>query len=482
MRRSRPTWHAVATAVVVSILAPPWLDAEAARAGVALGGAGWQVQFDGATSTLQCRHAATGLALKGRLSFDGRRDGRSEPWTVRPARDSVGGRLDLVDPRNDVQGYVTVSGDGGRLRIGVLPRPPHNDDGELRYEAETTLGPRAFACRTRVPTGGRVVQMASGAADSGLNDSLFEPARDLVLRFDGPAVALATRPGETPVFSVRLTAHPDQTGGAAMGLELVSDYYRARYIPQYRLIDRTRAPKAPSGWMSWNVYFDTAGERENLDEARVGARFLRPFGLEIWSIESWQENSPRLPVSDFHNLTLESSKTKFPHGMKWLAEQIRGLGFRPGIWTVPFGTGDRAYYEAHRGMFLHHPDGTPMRNWCGRYVLDPSRFLAAREWWKLVPDQTIIRNGEENGERRKVAVRAEDDNAAYVFFPVNEGASLRLGALRAAAAFPAAWLDPRDGHTESIGVLTEAMASNLKPPEGWEDAVLVIERVNRPAD
>jgi hypothetical protein len=110
------------------------------------------------------------------------------------------------------------------------------------------------------------------------------------------------------------------------------------------------------------------------------------------------------------------------------------------------------------------------------------RFLAAREWWKLVPDQTILRNGEENGERRKVAVRAEDDRAAYVFFPVNEGASLRLGALRAAAAFPAAWLDPRDGHTESIGVLTETMASNLKPPEGWEDAVLVIERVSRPAD
>ncbi len=48
------------------------------------------------------------------------------------------------------------------------------------------------------------------------------------------------------------------------------------------------------------------------------------------------------------------------------------------------------------------------------------RFLAAREWWKLVPDQTILRNGEENGERRKVAVRAEDHSAAYVYYPTNE--------------------------------------------------------------
>jgi alpha-galactosidase len=125
--------------------------------------------------------------------------------------------------------------------------------------------------------------------------------------------------------------------------------------------------------MSWNAYFDTAGEKENLDEARIGAQFLKPYGLEIWSIESWQDNSPKLPVSDFYNLTLRPSPDKFPHGMKWLAEQIRALGFRPGIWTVPFGTGDRAYYEAHRQWFLHDGQGQPMQNWCGRFLLDPSQ-------------------------------------------------------------------------------------------------------------
>jgi hypothetical protein len=107
------------------------------------------------------------------------------------------------------------------------------------------------------------------------------------------------------------------------------------------------------------------------------------------------------------------------------------------------------------------------------------RFLAAREWWGLVPDQTILRNGEENGERRKVAVRAEDRSAAYVFYPTNEPAAIRLSALGRAAKFPAFWFDPRDGHTESIGVLTEAEAANLRPPGGWEDAVLVIEAAGK---
>jgi hypothetical protein len=104
------------------------------------------------------------------------------------------------------------------------------------------------------------------------------------------------------------------------------------------------------------------------------------------------------------------------------------------------------------------------------------RFLLAREWWKLVPDQTILANGEENGERRKVAVRAEDHSAVYVFYPTNEWAAIRFSALGAAAEFPAFWFDPRDGKTESIGVLTEAKASGLTPPAGWEDAVLAIER------
>jgi hypothetical protein len=371
--------YAVAAGILGSVLPAPAVAASGTPAGLVLSVEGWQLQFDAATSTLECRHVATGVTLKGRLSFAARRDGRSVPWTVQPARDFAQHRLALVDPRNDAQGYVSVSGEAGRLLISALQRPPQNYAGELRYEAETAFGPRAFACRTRVPAGGRVVQMASGAADSQLNDSIFDPERDLVLRFAGRAVALATRPGPVPVFSARVTASPEQTGGAAIGLEVISDYYRARYVPKYRLIDRSRCPRPPTGWMSWNVYFDTAGERENLDEARVGARLLKPFGLEIWSIESWQENSPRLPVSDFYNLTLEASRTKFPHGMKWLADEIRGLGFRPGIWTVPFGTGDQAYYEAHRGMFLHHPDGTPMRNWSGRFVLDPSQPEVRRQ-------------------------------------------------------------------------------------------------------
>jgi len=332
----------------------------------------WMVTFDAGSSSIECWFPGNDLQFKAQLSFSTVEDGKRILWSVQNARDFAGRRLALVDPENNVQGYVSIIVDGARMRLVAIPRPPHRYHGELALRFETRFGSQAFACRTRASSQSSVIQIASGNADSLLNDSLFNPERDLVLRVSGKTTGISTHVDENgPVFDVRTEADILETGEVA--IELLPHYYRSSYVPNYKLIDRTRCPVAPTGWMSWNAYFDTAGEKENLDEARIGAQFLKPYGLEIWSIESWQDNSPKLPVSDFYNLTLRPSHQKFPHGMKWLADQIRGLGFRPGIWTVPFGTGDSNYYAEHRGWFLHDAKGVPMQNWCGRFLLDPSQ-------------------------------------------------------------------------------------------------------------
>ncbi|MBQ0031343.1 MAG: alpha-galactosidase, partial [bacterium] len=157
-----------------------------------------------------------------------------------------------------------------------------------------------------------------------------------------------------------------------ISFRIVKNYYRSRWVPYYRPLDRTRAPHAPTGWLSWNTYFDQAGSKENLDEARFAAKWFKPFGMEIWNIESWQDNSPKLPVSNFHNMNLETYKVQFPEGMKWLADEIRKLGFKPGLWMAPYGTGNEAFYAAHRDWFLHDANGKPIRSWNGRFTLDPT--------------------------------------------------------------------------------------------------------------
>lgn len=329
----------------------------------------WQVTLDPADGAVQCVHAS-GAVVEGVLTFAVEQDGKAVPWTIVAPRDSVADRAGIADADNNVQGYVAVRGSGGRLEIAPVHRTAQSYRGTLTFTGTARVGADTFACRTRPQAEYRVVQMAAGPADSALNDSLFDVPTDTALRFDGASVVIA-RPADA--FELTLTADIHDAACNALVFDLCRDYYRARYVPYYTPVDKTRCPSPPTGWMSWNTYFDKAGEKDNLDEARIGAQCLKPFGMEIWSIESWQDNSPTLPVSKFHNLTLRPDPNKFPSGMKWLADQIRALGFTPGIWTVPFGTGDAAFYEAHKDWFLHNADGSPMRNWNGLYVVDPSQ-------------------------------------------------------------------------------------------------------------
>jgi alpha galactosidase C-like protein len=336
---------------------------------------GWQIEFYPIQQSLKCEHKASGAIVAGKLRFLVEGDAGNVGWIIVPPRDSVKNRLAILDNKDDVQGYLTFWGTGDTLRITPAHRAAQNYRGTLTWEPTARLGRDSFACRTRTRAGSQVVQMASGQADSTLNDSLFDVATDTALHMAGSNVGITFRTEEEgfQYFDVSLSAMPHASEGTAITLEIQPDYYRSRYVPYYKPINKERCPSPPTGWMSWNVYFDTAGEKENLDEARMAAKHLQPFGLEIWHIESWQDNSAELPVSKFHNLTLRPFAEQFPHGMKWLADEIRKLGFKPGIWTVPFGTGDDAYYAEHKEWFLHAPDGKPVRNWCGKYVVDPSQ-------------------------------------------------------------------------------------------------------------
>jgi len=82
-------------------------------------------------------------------------------------------------------------------------------------------------------------------------------------------------------------------------------------------------------------------------------------------------------------MDLETNKKQFPKGMKQLADDIRKLGFRPGLWMAPFGTGNTEFYEAHKNWFLHDKNGKPVSSWNGRYTLDPT-VSEAREHLKNI--------------------------------------------------------------------------------------------------
>ncbi|MEK6570782.1 MAG: alpha-galactosidase, partial [Bacteroidota bacterium] len=68
---------------------------------------------------------------------------------------------------------------------------------------------------------------------------------------------------------------------------------------------------------------------------------------------------------------------KFPHGHRWLTDQIHQKGFLAGLWLAPFAVGARSeLFKDHPDWVLKSPEGSPLKvvsieNWGGEvYVLD----------------------------------------------------------------------------------------------------------------
>jgi len=344
---------------------------------------GWEVSFNDPTSALLLKNGP--VSVQGHLKFVS----GSNKWSVASSRDGLPDRYVLVDLQDNVQGYFVIDQNCGQLKLLFYHRTAQSYQGVLSFEGKITFMSDSFACRTRAKPGERVLSLSCVSADSLLNDSLFSPESDTALQLDAANLRLVTK--DEGLYSFSMSGQIGESSEAVFKINLEKDYFRKRYVPYYHPLDRRRCPKTPTGWMSWNTYFDTATADDNLAEARIGQKYLQPFGCEFWHIESWQGNSDKLPVRDFYNLNLEVSERKFPKGMKKLADDIRKLGFRPGLWTAPFGTGNKEFYDAHKGWFLHGKDGKPVSCWNGRYTLDPTvkearehikkiHSTASREW------------------------------------------------------------------------------------------------------
>jgi len=109
-----------------------------------------------------------------------------------------------------------------------------------------------------------------------------------------------------------------------------------------------RVHSVVNGWCDWFMAYESITEEEVLRNAEFAARTLKPFGFEYIQVDEgfqrwhgdWEGNA------------------KFPHGMKWLADRIRALGLKPGIWLAPYIISEpTALFQKHPEWLLRHPDG-----------------------------------------------------------------------------------------------------------------------------
>ena len=210
-----------------------------------------------------------------------------------------------------------------------------------------------------------VQQMVSGLATSTLNNAVYDRFRDQALL----ALAYQTRfTSANRGFDV--TAGGPLKGSPVCRFEIVDRVY-SRRLPFYKPLDKKKWPHAPVGWCSWYYYFARVSEQDILKNAEAVARDYAPFGLEYCLIDAgWQVGGDGEMEGVIGGNWTEPN-AKFPHGMKWIADQIRADGLKPGLWLAVYGNGDEKFYEVHKDWFLQDASGNAkLGTWFGTYVAD----------------------------------------------------------------------------------------------------------------
>lgn len=278
----------------------------------------------------------------------------------------------MIEPIMSVRGKVQVERTATGWRVVAREK-----------WSATLVGSRESLIGRVASSGDRdVVQLASGDATSRLCNAVFNAERDEALVFKGDGLKLS-KAGEVTVSC-----------DGPLQITVLRDYVKVhRNLAWFRPLDRSRFPKAPSGWSSWFAFdrdiFDI-NEKEILRNTDWLAEHLKPYGCDWVQIDDgWQGRGGGFGTNrDW----FKTCRAKFPSGMKACADYIRSKGLRPGIWCVPFSQSNTAMWKRTPRLFVHRADGgTPgdtttalvadnvkvsdsdrFVEWFGRYVIDPT--------------------------------------------------------------------------------------------------------------
>lgn len=184
---------------------------------------------------------------------------------------------------------------------------------------------------------------------------------------------LTLRPGER-VTSSKVIFSTGNNPYNALGL----------YASLLKKINIERELSIVNGWCSWFYTYELVSEEEVIKNALFAKEHLKDYGLRYIQVdEGYQKYHGEWDANE-----------RFPTGLKSLAEKIKSLGLKPGIWIAPFVVSEPSeLYRDHREWLLKDKDGELMRvgpwpdpdtDWARnepvkRYGLDISH-PGARKW------------------------------------------------------------------------------------------------------
>jgi hypothetical protein len=93
-------------------------------------------------------------------------------------------------------------------------------------------------------------------------------------------------------------------------------------------------------------------------------------------------------------------------------------------------------------------------------------------WWRLVPDPSALIKSAEGS----AAARSADGDWMLAYLTGGAAATVNLNRITASAKAEAWWVDPLTGARTRIGTFGTSGTDQFSPPQGWQDAVLYIEK------
>jgi hypothetical protein len=172
-----------------------------------------------------------------------------------------------------------------------------------------------------------------------------------------------------------------------------------------------------------------------------------------------------------------------------MAEGAYEAGSEYGFEVTPLWIRRQAYYSYLSGghhTYGHNDSWRVLPTW--KQALDAPGavqmgvlkkiFLARKEWWYLVPDQSILATGgRTTGDVLNLAARHKDGKWIMVYLAAPASCSIDMSKITAAARAKVFWIDPKTGDSVTIGDFPNTGVRPFSTPDGWEDAILMLEAV-----
>ena len=224
------------------------------------------------------------------------------------------------------------------------------------------------------------------------------------------------------------------------------------------------------------------------DPAPYSSSFIHTENwLDFNSMQTWNSVKLIYPMltKDYH---LEPVKPVL------MAEGAYEAGSEYGFEVTPLWIRRQAYYSYLAGAhhtYGHNDSWRVLPTW--KQALDAPGaagmgilkriFLARYEWWHLVPDQSVFTDGGQTTSRvLNLAARHKDGKWVMVYLAAPASFSIDMAKITAAAKTEVFWVDPRTGDSLSVGRFSTTGVRSFSTPDGWEDAILMLEAAKGEAD